>query len=102
MEDDRLIDCGGMVVGGGGGGGGGNICDIQSKEALHFYWNNNCIILPKSVDLPQVSASYYYWRLTDNLHHSPLIWTVHVACQKTLVAVIAGEAVQWPTPCIDI
>ena len=30
MEDDRLIDCGGMV-GGGGGGGGGSI-DIQSKE----------------------------------------------------------------------
>ena len=23
MEDDRLIDCGGMVVGRGGGGGGG-------------------------------------------------------------------------------
>ena len=38
MEDDRLIDCGGMVVvmggGGGGGGGGGTICDIQSKETL--------------------------------------------------------------------
>ena len=29
MEDDRLIDCGGMVV-----GGGGSICDIQSKETL--------------------------------------------------------------------
>ena len=22
----------------------------------NFYWNNNCIILPKSVDLPQVSG----------------------------------------------
>ena len=34
MEDDRLIDCGGMVVGGGGGGGGGrSICDIQSKDS---------------------------------------------------------------------
>ena len=59
MKDDRLIDCGGMVGGGGGGGGGGgwgSICDIQSKDK-DFYWNNNCIILPKSVDLPQVSAS---------------------------------------------
>ena len=36
MEDDRLIDCGGMVVVMGGGGGGGSIkfCDIQSKETL--------------------------------------------------------------------
>ena len=34
MEDDRSIDCGGMVVG--GGGGGGNICDIQSKETLQL------------------------------------------------------------------
>ena len=55
MEDDRLIDCGGMVVGvgGGGGGGGRSICDIQSgpRRPFNFYWNNNCI------DLPQVSAS---------------------------------------------
>ena len=42
MEDDRLIDCGGMVVvmgeggGGGGGGGAGSICDIQSKETLQL------------------------------------------------------------------
>ena len=58
MEDDRLIDCGGMVVGGGGGGGGGEaFVTFNPRRPFNFYWNNNCIILPKSVDLPQVSAS---------------------------------------------
>ena len=80
MEDDRLIDCGGMVVGGGGGGGGGGgrggggggrggegggggeeaFVTFNPRRPFNFYWNNNCIILPKSVDLPQVSASNYY------------------------------------------
>ena len=32
--DDRLIDCGGMVVGRGGGGGGGSICDIHRDANL--------------------------------------------------------------------
>ena len=27
MEDDRLIDCGGMVVGGGGGGAADNLVE---------------------------------------------------------------------------
>ena len=67
MEDDRLIDCGGMVVeeagggGGGGGGGGEAFVTFNPRRPFNFYWNNNnCIILPKSVDLPQVSASNYY------------------------------------------
>ena len=55
MEDDRLIDCGGKVVG--GGGGGGAFVTFNPRRPFNFYWNNNCIILPKSVDLPQVFAS---------------------------------------------
>ena len=53
MEDDRLIDCGGMVV----GGGEEAFVTFNPRRPFNFYWNNNCIILPKSVDLPQVSAS---------------------------------------------
>ena len=60
MEDDRLIDCGGMVEGG-GGGGEHLIATFNPRRPFNFYWNNNCIILPTSVDLPQVSASNYYW-----------------------------------------
>ena len=52
MEDDRLIDCGGKVV-----GGGEAFVTFNPRRPFNFYWNNNCIILPKSVDLPQVSAS---------------------------------------------
>ena len=47
MEDDRLIDCGGIVVGGEA---------FVTFNPRNFYWNNDCIILPKSVDLPQVSG----------------------------------------------
>ena len=57
MEDDRLIDCSGMVDGSGGGGGGGGgeaFVTFNPRRPFNFYWNNNCIILPKSVDLPQV------------------------------------------------
>ena len=45
--------------GGGGGGGGGEeaFVTFNPRRPFNFYWNNNCIILPKSVDLPQVSAS---------------------------------------------
>ena len=51
-----------MVVwywGGGGGGGGGReeFVTFNPRRPFNFYWNNNSIILPKSVDLPQVSAS---------------------------------------------
>ena len=39
----------------GGGGGGGAFCDIQSKETIQllrsYDWNNNCIILLKSLFL---------------------------------------------------
>ena len=63
MEDDRLINYyGGMVGaggGGGGGGGGGAFVIFNPRRPFNFYWNNNCIKLPKSVDLPQVSASLY-------------------------------------------
>ena len=46
MEDDRLIDYGCMVV----GGGGGAFVTFNPRRPFNFYWNNNCIILPKSVD----------------------------------------------------
>ena len=60
MEDARLIDCGGMVV-----GGGEAFVTFNPRRPFNFYWNNNCIILPKSVDLPQVSASYYKCTQTE-------------------------------------
>ena len=61
MEDDRLIGCGGGS--GGKGEGGEAFVTFNPRRPFNYYWNNNCIILPKSVDLPQVSASYYYyWR----------------------------------------
>ena len=64
MEDVRLINCGGMVVHGDGGGGGGGMTFNPRRPVrlFNFYWNitfkkSNSIILPKSVDFPQVSAS---------------------------------------------
>ena len=64
MEDDRLIDCGGTYGSGGWGGGGGAFVTFNPRRPFNFYWNNNCIILPKSVDLPQVSASIYLYNNT--------------------------------------
>ena len=46
MEDNRLIDCGGMVV---GGGGGEHFVTFNPRRPFNFYWNDNCIILPKFV-----------------------------------------------------
>ena len=64
-----------MVVvggGGGGGGGGGAFVTFNPRRPFNFYWNNNCIILPKSVDLPQVSASMNAINSTHTLCRHPL------------------------------
>ena len=50
MEDDRLIDCGGMhmVVGGGGGGGGGGGRGggaFVTFNPRRPFWNNNYLNL---------------------------------------------------------
>ena len=73
MEDDRLIDCGGMI----GGGGGEAFVTFNPRRPFNFYWNNNCIILPKSVDLPQVSPS-------NNNYISKLPMHLSRPCKKYL------------------
>ena len=39
--------------------GGEAFVTFNPRRSFNFYWNNNSILLPKSVDLPQVSASIY-------------------------------------------
>ena len=80
-----------MGGGGGGGGGGEKLVTFNPRIPFNFYWNNNCIILPKSVDLPQVSASNnYYYTLsyscrTDN--YCAVLITSFILCHHYYVII---------------